>query len=183
MFSGISCFSMLTGCDLHDRVVEAVIPKHIFYTRADIQKRIAEHWNVNKKSLGFEVKIDSPQIDLVPDENRLKCIFKLNIRPPLSYRELRGSVVVSGALRFDASSRKIYLVNTEIIAINSEGSPFDVPVVQMISGLLGGTLTDIKLYELKPEDLRFAGVVFDPIGFTVKEKGIEVLLEPHHKTN
>ncbi|MES2208088.1 MAG: DUF1439 domain-containing protein [Pseudomonadota bacterium] len=183
IFTVVSSISVLAGCDFHDRVVEAVIPQHIFYTRTDIQKRIAERWNVDKKSLGFAIKIDSPQIELVPDTNRLKCSFKLSIRPPLSSHELRGSLVVSGALRFDAPSRKIYLVNTEIIAINSEGSPFEAPIVQLISGLFGGTLTDIKLYELKPEDLRFAGVMFDPIGFTVQEKGIEVQLEPHAKAS
>jgi hypothetical protein len=83
-----------------------------------------------------------------------------------------------GRLKFDPISRSIVLVDTHVDALNAQGEASNDPLLKTIAGLFGGTLTDIKLYEMKPEDLRYGGVLFDPVAFTVKEKGVDVELQP-----
>jgi len=173
---------MLTGCNTPDSLVRPFIPRHFSYSRIEIEKRIHDRWRYEKKVLGvFEVKIDSPKVRLLPESNRLRCAFNMTLRRPFSSNVVKGTITVAGMLRFDNASRTISLVNTEVEAMDAEGLPVNDPVLQTISALFGGTLTDIKLYELKSEDLRFAGVQFDPIQFTVKPDEVEVELEARSK--
>jgi Protein of unknown function (DUF1439) len=176
-------FFGMTGCSTSkEYVVSALLPRHFFYSQAEIQKKIAEKWHVDQKVLQlFEVKIDSPEISLQAEHNRLRGSFHLVIRRPFSSRPIEGRLRVAGKLRFDSPSRTIQLIQTQVEAIDAEGFSFQDPVLQTISDLFGGTLTDIPLYTLKPEDLNYAGVQFDPIHFTVKSDGVDVELEPRSK--
>lgn len=169
---------VMVGCRPTDAVVEALMPRHFFFSREEIQAKIAERWNFDKKVLGlFQLKIDTPVVSLSPESNRLRCAFKLLLRRPLG-SNLEGGLTVLGRLKFDPISRSIVLVDTHVDALNAQGEASNDPLLKTIAGLFGGTLTDIKLYEMKPEDLRYGGVLFDPVAFTVKEKGVDVELQP-----
>ena len=147
-------------------------------TRAELQAEMAKRFPLQQRYAElFTVTLRDPQLGLDPANNRLGLTALLNIASPLlAPAGVEGLVSVSSALRYDARTRAVRLVEPRADRIEIQGvSGRDAERLQQIGAAVAQELLrDQALHTFDPKDLTVGSKVYEIGDITVQRDGVKV---------
>jgi len=150
-------------------------------SEAQLQELVGRHFATAQKYLGvLDIKMIAPRVSLQPESNRVVTALDVALDAPLIGRPLKGTVSISGRLRFDHASNAILLEEPRADSFQVDGVPaIYADKVNLIGGWLSEqVLKGFTVYRLKPEDLRFENMNYSPSEFKVKPGELVISLVP-----
>jgi hypothetical protein len=150
-------------------------------TRDELQAELARRFPLQQRYAElFTVTLRDPQLALDPANNRLGVTALLHIasallRPP----GVEGLVSVSSALRYDAPTRAVRLVQPRADRIEMQGlrGP-DAERLQQIGGAVAQELLrDQALHTFEAKELTMGSKVWEIGDITVQQDGVKVQLK------
>ena len=128
----------------------------------------------------FDVVLTNPSIKLDPATERINTGMDALVSNPLFGKPMSGRANISGKLRFDAATQSVLLTEPKVESINIDTlNPRYNELITALAGRLGGDfLNDLPLYTLKPDDLKVAGITFNPKAIKVGAQGLMITLAP-----
>ena len=150
-------------------------------TRAELQAEMARRFPLQQRYAElFIVTLRDPQLGLDPANNRLGVTAMLNIASPLLRPAgVEGLVSVSSALRYDASTRAVRLVQPRADRIEMQGlSGRDAERLQQTGAVVAQELLrDQALHTFDAKDLTVGSKVYEIGDITVQQDGVKVQLK------
>jgi hypothetical protein len=150
-------------------------------TQAELQTEMAKRFPLQQRYSGlFTVTLREPLLGLDPANNRLSVTTRLDIGSPLLRPPgVKGSVSVSSALRYDAPTRAVRLVEPRAERIEIQGlSGRDAEQLQQIGGVVAQELLrDQALHTFDPKDMTLGSKVYEIGDITVQNDGVKVQLK------
>ena len=150
-------------------------------TQAELQAEMSKRFPLRERYAElFTVTLHDPQLALFPESNRLGVTALLNIASPLlPPTGIDGVVSVSSALRYDAPSRSLRLVQPRADRIEMQGlSGRDAERLQQIGAAVAQELLrDQALITFDAKDLTVGRKVYEIGDITVQPDGIKVQIK------
>ena len=150
-------------------------------TQAELQAEMSKRFPLRERYAElFTVTLRDPQLALFPESNRLGVTALLNIASPLlPPTGIDGVVSVSSALRYDAPSRSLRLVQPRADRIEMQGlSGRDAERLQQIGAAVAQELLrDQALITFDAKDLTVGRKVYEIGDITVQPDGIKVQIK------
>lgn len=156
-------------------------PREFRLTEAQLQDLVGKPFATAQTYLGLlDIRLTAPRVSLQPDSNRVLTAMHVSVDAPLIDRPWTGAVSISGRLRFDRASNTILLEEPRAESFRVDGvSTVYADRVNKIGGWLSEqVLRGFPVYKLKPEDLRFGDVSYEPSEFKVKPGELTINLVP-----
>ncbi|MCW7538255.1 DUF1439 domain-containing protein [Aquabacterium sp. A7-Y] len=136
----------------------------------------------NSRVLGaLDLVALSPRLRLLPQENRLGTEFDLKLGAFLGSRPVRGTVGLSYGLRYDPASRSVRLSEPRVERLDLTGwqGQREGSLSRVATALAEDLLSELSVYELKPEDLQQLDARgYQPGPIRVTERGLAITLQP-----
>ena len=150
-------------------------------SRAELQAAMAKRFPLRQRYADlFTVTLRDPQLALYPATNRLGVTALLDIASPLLRPTgVEGLVSVSSALRYDAPSRSVRLVEPRADRIEIQGlSGRDAEQLQQIGAAVAQELLrDQALLTFDAKDLTVGSKVYEIGDITVQQDGVKVQIK------
>ena len=150
-------------------------------TQAELQAEMSKRFPLRERYAElFTVTLRDPRLALFPASNRLGVTALLNIASPLlPPAGIDGVVSVSSALRYDAPSRSLRLVQPRADRIEMQGlSGRDAERLQQIGAAVAQELLrDQALITFDAKDLTVGRKVYEIGDITVQPDGIKVQIK------
>jgi len=150
-------------------------------TQAELQAEMSKRFPLRERYAElFTVTLRDPQLALFPASNRLGVTALLNIASPLlPPAGIDGVVSVSSALRYDAPSRSLRLVQPRADRIEMQGlSGRDAERLQQTGAAVAQELLrDQALITFDAKDLTVGRKVYEIGDITVQPDGIKVQIK------
>lgn len=166
----------LVGC-------QALNSKHSFnVSQGQLQKLVDKNWTTMAAKLHeSNVTMAAPTLRLLPDSQRIAADFDAFVETGILGVKLDGHMSVSGVPGYDAAQGAVVLRDMKV-------DKFDViDLPDMLDGLVKNQAqkivgkkfgTDVPIYKVEPEKLKFAGKTWMPEKVDVASDHIEVTLQP-----
>jgi hypothetical protein len=141
-------------------------PRSVQLTQADLEQKLARVFPLQRKILEvFSVTVDKPQVDFLPQVQRVATTLNVTLQDRLQGREYHGSLRASFGLRYDAQAASLRLSEVRIETLQIEGLSRNAQeaVTRLGSLLAQDKLEGLELYRVKAEDAARA----DRLGYTV----------------
>jgi hypothetical protein len=125
----------------------------------------------------LNLEVQAPQIQLLPEINRLSAIMAVEASGVALNRKQAGTFEVEFALRYEVSDRTLRATGLKFKRLNFPGLQ---PMASDMLNLYGQTLSEkalleVVLHTLRPQDLGMAdGLGMQPGSITVTERGLVV---------
>ena len=143
---------------------------------ADELSQKMEHRFPLEKSVGglLEVTLMHPQVELNAEENRIATSFEVNVRLPLTSKNVAGSLKVSGRPEYLAASSALFLRDARVERIRMDNMPdaLSAALAKTASSIVRDVLEDKPLYTFKPEDFTRYGLRVEPERVEVRADAI-----------
>jgi hypothetical protein len=150
-------------------------------TQAELQAEMAKRFPLQQRYAElFTITLRDPQLALYPANNRLGVTALLDITSPLLRPTgVEGLVSVSSALRYDAPSRAVRLVQPRADRIEIQGlSGRDAERLQQIGAAVAQELLrDQALITFNAKDLTVGSKVYEIGDITVQRDGVKVQIK------
>jgi hypothetical protein len=150
-------------------------------SRAELQAEMVKRFPLQQRYAElFTVTLRDPQLGLDPANNRLSVTALLNIASPmLRPPGVEGRVSVSSALRYDAPTRAVRLVQPRADRIELQGlSGRDSERLQQIGAAVAQELLrDQALHTFDVKDLTVGTKVYEIGDITVQQDAVKVQLK------
>lgn len=150
-------------------------------TRVELQAEMAKRFPLQQRYAElFIVTLRDPKLGLDATNNRLGVTALLNIASPLLRPAgVEGLVSISSALRYDAATRAVRLVEPRADRIEMQGlSGRDAERLQRIGAAVAQELLrDQALHTFDAKDLTVGSKVYEIGDITVQQEGIKVQLK------
>jgi hypothetical protein len=165
----------LSGCASFVGPRDVEVPMHRL--QAGLEKRFPVH----HRALGlFDIELVRPQLAADGQSDRLALTTDLAVTSLLARSGWQGSLTLSGYLKVDNVRNAVYLADARLDNFIVDGMD---ERTQGRLGAVGNVLADslirdLPLYTFKPEDLRYAGVQFQPTYIRATDRGLLIHLEP-----
>jgi hypothetical protein len=155
-------------------------------SEAELTQRLAELFPQERRLLDWvDLQLDTPQVLLRPDSNRVAVDLEMELREKLTGRRFPLQVGLDSALRYDAGTQAIVLSDVKLHRLGVTAVP------QALAGLalqLGAPMVE-RLLEGQPVH-RFsarqltgaAGAGWRPDAIRVTPRGVEMKLVPVGRT-
>jgi hypothetical protein len=155
-------------------------------SEAELTQRLAERFPQERRLLDWiDLQLDTPQVLLRPDSNRVAVDLEMELREKLTGRRFPLQVGLDSALRYDAGTQAIVLSDVKLHRLGVTAVP------QALAGLalqLGAPMVE-RLLEGQPVH-RFsarqltgaAGAGWRPDAIRVTPHGVEMKLVPVGRT-
>ena len=171
----IAAIATLTGCAAFVGPRDVEVPMHRL--QAGLEKRFPVH----HRALGiFDIELTRPQLAADGQADRIALTTDLSVTPLLTRSSWQGSMTLSGYLKVDNVRNAVYLADARVdnFAINSMDERAQGRLQAAGNVLADSLMRDVPLYSFKPEDLRYAGVQFQPTSIRATPRGLSIHLEP-----
>lgn len=125
----------------------------------------------------FDLGVDTPQLRLLPDLNRVGSAFLLHVSGPALQRGYDGGVDLDFGLRYEPSDRTVRAHHLRIETIRFDGlTPQARQLLEQSSAqLLRESVPEIVLHRLRPQDLALADAMgLQPGPITVTWDGLVI---------
>lgn len=156
-------------------------PREFTLSEAELQTLVGKPFETAQTYLGLlDIKLSAPRVSLQPASNRVLTAMDVAVDAPLIGKPWAGAVSISGRLRFDQASNTILLEEprTENFKVDGVPAVFTDRVNKIGGWLTEQVLRGFAVYTLKPEDLIFDGVSYEPAEFKVKPQELAITLVP-----
>lgn len=166
------CAAILSGCS-GPRQVELPLSK----LQAGVERRFPLQ---NRLLHVFEVRLSSPQVQLLPDTGRVGLAMDASVAPPFINQTWQGRMAVSGRLYIDATRNAVLMAEPRVDRFNIDGiDPLRQRQLENVANtLMAQIVTDIPVYSFRSDELRYAGVQFVPTSIRTTASGLVVTVEP-----
>lgn len=166
----------LVGCD-------ALNSKHSFnVSQGQLQKLVDKNWTTMAAKLHeSNVTMAAPTLRLVPDSQRIAADFDAFVETGILGVKLDGRMSVSGVPAYDAAQGAVVLRDMKVDKFDVLNLPdmLDGVVKNQAQKMVGKKFgTDVPIYKIEPEKLKFAGKTWLPEKVDVASDHIEVTLQP-----
>lgn len=167
------CF-MLTHCMT---VGERKVTMNAAQIQQKLNRKIEKPLTVMKM---FHVQLSNAQVSLEPGAGRIHTLMDASVRSDLFAKVATGKLGVSGLLKFDAGRQAVVLdqPSVDLFQLDDANAEWNGVVQQLAKDLGGKWLNQLVLYEVKPEELTFAGRHYVPGDLEVTAEGLQVTLKP-----
>ena len=150
-------------------------------TRSELQAMIAKQFPRSQRYAEIvTVALSEPQLELNAVTNRAAITARVSIASPLLRAgQVKGTVALSSALRYDAAARALRLEQPKAERIELQGvSGGDAERLQQIGGLVAQELLQGQvLRTFTTEELSFGSKTYEIGDITVLADGIKVQLK------
>ena len=150
-------------------------------SHAELQAQLTKRFPLRQRYAElFAVTLRDPQLDLDPTNNRLRVTALLDVASPLLRPpSVEGLVSVSSALRYDAPTRAVRLVQPRADRIEMQGlSGRDAERLQQIGAVVAQELLrDQALHTFDAKDLTVGSKVYEIGDITVQQDAVKVQLK------
>lgn len=150
-------------------------PRTVTLGETELNLLLSRQMPVEKRVLElFELRASEPQLQLLPQENRLKLSLKLQWRERLSGKEGQAPVQVDFGLRYDEPAHAIRI---QQVRLREPGAASGQLSGRLLRALAESWLEGQALYRFKEEDLQRASALgLRPSAVTVTARGVEITL-------
>jgi Protein of unknown function (DUF1439) len=153
----------------------------VVYSEAELNEKLNQKLLLEQNVLHvFRLKTLNPKINLLPEKNRVLVAVDIALVNTLSRATTKGQVKLSGELGFDRNKRRVLLKQPRLehIALPDIDHALHFSMSQYLRDNVNSTFSDLTIYELKPEDLRYVGIQFDPTKIAIKPDGLHITVAP-----
>jgi len=156
-------------------------PRDMEVPMSRLQSGLEKRFPVHHRALGiFDIELQRPQLAADGQADRLALTTDLAVIPLLARGGWQGSLTLSGYLKVDNARNAVYLADARVdnFVINGMDGSAQGSLHAVGNVLADSLLRDVPLYSFKPEDLRYAGVQFQPTSIRATARGLSIHLEP-----
>jgi hypothetical protein len=156
-------------------------PRRVELSQARLQAGIERRFPLHNRMLQlFDVQLTNPRLAILPEIDRVALSLDVSVSPPFLRQSWRGSMALSGRLVLDASRNAVFLTDTHLERFDVEGIDADRArdLGRAADLLVNQLVSDVAVYNFRPEDLRYAGIQFVPTRLETRPGALVVTLEP-----
>jgi hypothetical protein len=171
----IAVIALLTSC------ATMLGPRQVELPLWQLQDSLQRRLPFNNRYLELlDISVSNPRLALQPETNRLLTSMDAVIAPAFVQKSWRGSLTLSGTMRFDAGRNAIMMADPRVESFTADGlDPFHARLLGKIGSLLADhLLSNVPLYIFGPDELRYAGTRFIPTSINATQSGLVVTFEP-----
>ena len=143
-----------------------------------LQKALAQRFPRRYPAGGlFDLNVQSPQLRLLPEQNRLGADMVVDASGPLLREAYAGTFDVDFALRYEATDQTIRAHQLKVNALRLTGlPPGPAALIEAYAPALAKqTLLEVTLHKLRPQDLALADTMgLEPSTITVTDRGLAI---------
>ena len=166
----------LVGC-------QALNSKHSFsVSQAQLQKLVDRNWTTMAAKLHENnVTMAAPTLKLLPDSQRVGADFDAFVETGFLGVKLDGTMSVSGIPAYDEAQGAVVLRDMKVDKFDVTNLPdmLDGVVKNQAQRMVGKKFgTDVPIYKVEPDKLRFAGKTWLPEKVEVAKDHLEITLLP-----
>lgn len=142
-----------------------------------LNSKLAKPFTVMKV---FHIQLANALVSIDPASGRIHTLMDASVQSDLLANAATGKLGLSGLVKFDQARNAIVLDQPEVDSFQLDGanSQWNGLVQQLAKDLGSQWLNQLVLYEVKPEDLSYAGRQYQPTNFQVTADGLQVTLKP-----
>lgn len=128
----------------------------------------------------FHIQLSNALVSIDPASGRIHTLMDANVQSDLLANAATGKLGLSGLVKFDQARNVVVLDQPEVDSFQLDGanSQWNGLVQQLAKDIGSKWLNQLVLYEVKPEDLSYAGRHYQPTDFQVTADGLQVTLKP-----
>lgn len=181
MKSGMMRWASITLLALLAACASLLGPREVDVPLTQLQDAIANRFPFNNRYLELlDIYVTNPRVSLQPNTNRIVTSMDTSIGLPFSDKAWKGSMAISGQLRFDPARNALVLSEPrmENFAVNGLDSPYANKITRVGALLAEQLLKDVPLYTFQPDQFRYGGASYIPTKITTKPNGLVVTFEP-----
>lgn len=167
--------SLLAAC------ASVVGPRDIELPLHKMQAGVEKRFPLNKRILHLvDIELSNPRVSVLADGGRVGLSMDALVAPPFSRQSWRGNLGLSGRLVVDAARNAVMLAEPRVerFALDGVDEGRRQQWTDAANLLMAQVVTDMPLYQFRPEDLRYAGVQFLPTRISTTARGLVVSVEP-----
>lgn len=158
-----------------------LVPKDYLVTQDKLDRAWAKSFPL-QRSLGnglFNVSMATPEVSFLTAQNRIGLVTNFSASSLLA-GELKGRIGLSGALRYDAEQRALYMQdpNLETLEVDQGAPELGKALRPALNMMLNEYLRANPLYQFKQDEMRYAGKEIDITKISVVDNGIKFDLKP-----
>ena len=166
----------LVGC-------QALNSQHSFtVSQTQLQKLVDKNWTTMAAKLHeSNVTMAAPTLKLLPDSQRIGADFDAFVETGFLGVKLDGTMSVSGIPAYDESQGAVVLRDMKVDKFDVANLPdmLDGVVKSQAQRMVGKKFgTDVPIYKIEPDKLRFAGKTWLPEKVEVAKDHLEITLLP-----
>jgi hypothetical protein len=151
-------------------------------TQPELERLVERNFPVDRTLLDvFDVTVNAPKVQLVPERNRLAAVVDVRARDKLFASQWQGQLTFDAALRWEARDNTVRLAQVRVqdLAFNKPGVIARSTSERLGAALAERVLEDSAIYRLPADRLaqmQALGVV--PGAVTVTARGVEITFAP-----
>lgn len=142
-----------------------------------LNQKLEKPWTVMKV---LHVQLSNAVVTLDPATNRVHTTMEASIDSNLLANTVTGRTSLSGILKFDAARSAVILDQPTVDSVQLDGahSEWSGMLQQLAKDVGSKWLDQMVLYQVKPEELTYAGVHYQPTELKVTPNEVQVTLQP-----
>lgn len=152
-------------------------------SREQLQQVLAERFPLRYAVSGLlELQIREPQLQLLPEQNRIASELPIDVAGPALARGYSGFIDLDFALRYEASDRTLRAHQIRVQSVRLPGlAPDAAALIDAYARMASQrALLEVVVHRLRPRDLALAETMgFEPGEITVQRDGLSIHFVPH----
>jgi len=169
------------ACGLLVSCATLVGPRDIDIPLSKMQSGLDRRFPMNNRALElFDITLSRPVLAMQPESDRMSLSLDAVVAPQFLRQTWRGSLVLSGRLYVDAQRGAVLMAEPRVdrFAVDGVDEARQRQFGKVANLLMENVVKDVPLYHFRPEELRYAGVLFVPTRITSSAHGLRVSVEP-----
>ncbi len=153
------------------------IPSHYTFSQQQVQDAVQRKFPYQHTvSQVFDVALTNPVVGFLPEANRVAVKLDARLASPFMPQPVDGVFTLSSELAYDAASKSVVLKspNVDNVSVSGQAQAYTQQINAAAALLATPLLTNYPIYPVKPEQLQFAGVSYEPGTITILTNGIRV---------
>ena len=157
-----------------------LVPKGYLVTHDQLEREWSKSFPLQRE-LGrgsFSASLATPEVTFLTAQNRIWLATNFSVSSLLA-GGVKGRIGLSGALRYDAEQRALYLQdpNVESLEVDQGSVALGEAMRPALNMMLSEYLRANPLYQFRQDEMRYAGKEIDITQISVVENGIKFDLE------
>jgi hypothetical protein len=174
---GLTAFAALAlgGC------ANLVGPRDVPLPASKLQASLERRFPIDRTVLAlFEVTLTRPRVQLQPEADRVRVSMDASMAPRFGGARWNGALTLSGHLQLDNARHEVQLHDPRVeeFYLDRLDSQAQRQLARVATVLLDQAVRDLAVYQFRPDDLRVAGVQFEPTRIVTRADAVVVTLDP-----
>ena len=156
--------------------------RDVSVSTARLQESLNQRFPINHRVMEmFNIKLTSPRIMMLPEQNRVALVFDLVVAPPLTSKTWRGSFRLSGSLRAEQNSVYLRDAKLEEFIVDASDPAYKRQITKLGSLLFERYVQETPVYTLNAEQTRMLGTDYVLARINTRSDELVLSFEPIKK--